>query len=56
MTLIEVGTHAVIDAVFGTDSEQVLASRLAPALTARMSGWPWDRQITGPFVVGHPSR
>jgi len=36
MTLIEVGTHAVIDAVFGTESEQVLASRLAPALTAGM--------------------
>jgi hypothetical protein len=28
MTLIEVGTHAVIDAVFGAESEQVLAGRL----------------------------
>jgi hypothetical protein len=36
MTLIEVGTHAVIDAVFGTDSEQVLARRLRPALTPGM--------------------
>ncbi len=36
MTLIEVGTHAVIDAVFGAESEQVLASRLAPALTTGM--------------------
>jgi hypothetical protein len=36
LTLIEVGTHAVIDAVFGTESEQALASRLAPALTTGM--------------------
>ena len=36
MTLIEVGTHAIVDAVFGTESEQVLAARLAPALTAGM--------------------
>jgi hypothetical protein len=36
MTLIEVGTHAVVDAVFGTESEQVLASRLAPALQPGM--------------------
>lgn len=36
MTLIEVGTHAVIDAVFGTESEQVLARRLRPALTPGM--------------------
>ena len=36
MTLIEVGTHAVIDAVFGTDSEQVLAARLAPSLQPGM--------------------
>jgi hypothetical protein len=36
MMLIEVGTHAVIDAVFGTDSEQVLAQRLTPALTPGM--------------------
>lgn len=28
MTLIETGTHAVIDAVFGSESEQVLAGRL----------------------------
>lgn len=32
MMLIEVGTHAVIDAVFGAVSEQVLAERLRPAL------------------------
>jgi hypothetical protein len=36
MTLIEVGTHAVIDAAFGAESEQALASRLAPALTVGM--------------------
>jgi hypothetical protein len=36
MSLIEVGTHAVIDAVFGTDSEQVLAARLAPSLAPGM--------------------
>jgi hypothetical protein len=36
MTLIEVGTHAVVDAVFGTESEQVLAARLAPALQPGM--------------------
>ncbi len=36
MTLIEVGTHAIIDAVFGTGSEQVLAERLLPALTPGM--------------------
>lgn len=36
MTLIEVGTHAVIDAVFGTESEQVLAARLAPSLEPGM--------------------
>jgi Insertion element 4 transposase N-terminal/Transposase DDE domain len=36
MTLIEVGTHAVIDAVFGTDGEQVLATRLAPSLRSGM--------------------
>lgn len=36
LTLIEVGTHAVIDAVFGTDSEQVLAARLAPSLQPGM--------------------
>lgn len=36
MTLIEVGTHAIIDAVFGTDSEQVLATRLAPSLQPGM--------------------
>jgi hypothetical protein len=32
MTLIEVGTHAVIDAVFGADSEQVLARALLGSL------------------------
>jgi hypothetical protein len=36
MTLIEVGTHAVIDAVFGPDSEQKLAERLRPALQPGM--------------------
>jgi hypothetical protein len=36
MSVIEVGTHAVIDAVFGTDSEQVLAGRLAPSLQPGM--------------------
>ena len=32
MTLIEVGTHAVIDAVFGATSEQVLARRVLGSL------------------------
>jgi hypothetical protein len=32
LTLIEVGSHAVIDASFGPDSEQVLARRVLPAL------------------------
>jgi hypothetical protein len=36
MTLIEVGTHAVIDAVFGAESEQVLAGRLLTALKPGM--------------------
>jgi hypothetical protein len=36
MTLIEVGTHAVIDAVFGPESEQVLAGRLLGALKPGM--------------------
>ena len=36
MTLIEVGTHAVIDAVFGVESEQVLAGRLLGALKPGM--------------------
>jgi hypothetical protein len=36
MTLIEVGTHAVIDAVFGSDSEQVLARRLVGSLASGM--------------------
>jgi hypothetical protein len=36
MTLIEVGTHAVIDAVFGAASEQVLAGRLLTALQPGM--------------------
>jgi hypothetical protein len=36
MTLIEVGTHAVIDAVFGPESEQVLAGRLLTALKPGM--------------------
>ena len=36
MTLIEVGTHAAIDAVFGTDTEQVLAARLARSLEPGM--------------------
>jgi hypothetical protein len=36
MALIEVGTHAVIDAVFGPESEQVLAGRLLAALRPGM--------------------
>ncbi len=32
MTLIEVGTHAVVDAAFGPDSEQVLARQLLGAI------------------------
>jgi hypothetical protein len=36
MALIEVGTHAVIDAVFGAESEQVLAGRLLAALKPGM--------------------
>jgi Insertion element 4 transposase N-terminal/Transposase DDE domain len=36
MALIEVGTHAVIDAVFGAESEQVLAGRLLTALQPGM--------------------
>ncbi|MBQ0902585.1 hypothetical protein [Micromonospora sp. U21] len=36
MTLVETGTHAVIDAVFGPQSEQVLASRLLAALRPGM--------------------
>jgi hypothetical protein len=32
MTLIEVGTHAILDAVFGADSEQVLARQLLGCL------------------------
>ena len=36
MMLTEVGTHALIDAVFGTGSEQVLAERLRPALQPGM--------------------
>jgi Insertion element 4 transposase N-terminal len=36
MTLIETGTHAVIDAVFGPDSEQVLAGQLLDSLTEGM--------------------
>jgi hypothetical protein len=36
MALIEVGTHAVIDAVFGAESEQVLAGRLLSALKPGM--------------------
>jgi hypothetical protein len=36
MTLIEVGTHAVIDAVFGPESEQVLAGQLLTALRPGM--------------------
>jgi Insertion element 4 transposase N-terminal/Transposase DDE domain len=36
LALIEVGTHAVIDAVFGHASEQVLARRLLPALDKGM--------------------
>jgi hypothetical protein len=36
MTLIEVGTHAVIDAVFGPDSEQVQARALLGALRPGM--------------------
>lgn len=36
MTLIEVRTHAVIDAVFGAESEQVLAGRLLNALKPGM--------------------
>jgi len=36
MTLIEVGTHAIIDAVFGADSEQVQARALLGALQPGM--------------------
>jgi hypothetical protein len=36
MALIEAGTHAVIDAVFGAESEQVLAGRLLGALKPGM--------------------
>jgi hypothetical protein len=36
LTLIEVGTHAIIDAVFGTESEHKLAERLRPALQPGM--------------------
>ena len=36
LTLIEVGSHAVIDAAFGPDSEQVLARRVLPALEPGM--------------------
>ena len=36
MALIEVGTHAVIDAAFGAESEQVLAGRLLGALQPGM--------------------
>jgi hypothetical protein len=36
MSLIEVGTHAIIDAVFGPESEQKLANRLLPALQPGM--------------------
>lgn len=36
MTLVETGIHAVIDAVFGPQSEQVLASRLLAALRPGM--------------------
>jgi hypothetical protein len=32
LTLIEVGTHAVVDAAFGADSEQALARQVLPAL------------------------
>jgi hypothetical protein len=36
MALMEVGTHAVIDAVFGAESEQVLAARLLTVLLPGM--------------------
>jgi hypothetical protein len=36
MTLIEVGTHAVIDAVFGAVSEQALARRVLGSLGTGM--------------------
>lgn len=36
LTLIEVATHAVIDAAFGCESEQVLARRVLPSLRAGM--------------------
>jgi hypothetical protein len=36
LTLIEVGSHAVIDAAFGSDSEQVLARRVLGALQPGM--------------------
>lgn len=36
MVLAEVGTHAVIDTVFGPESEQVLAGRLLDALRPGM--------------------
>lgn len=36
LTLIEVATHAVIDAAFGRESEQVLARQVRPSLRAGM--------------------
>jgi hypothetical protein len=52
LTLIEVGTHAVIDAAFGTGSEQELARRVLPMLGPGMllladrnfPGWRMWRQ------------
>ncbi len=52
LTLIEVGTHAVIDAAFGTGSEQALARQVLPALGPGMllladrnfPGWRMWRQ------------
>jgi hypothetical protein len=52
LTLIEVGTHAVIDAAFGTGSEQELARQVLPALGPGMllladrnfPGWRMWRQ------------
>jgi Insertion element 4 transposase N-terminal/Transposase DDE domain len=54
LTLIEVGTHAVIDAAFGTGSEQALARQVLPALGPGMllladrnfPGWRMWRQAT----------
>jgi hypothetical protein len=51
MTLIEVGTHAVIDAVFGVESEQVPAARLVPSL--RQECCCWQTGTSHPGNCGH---